>query len=50
MRTEISKKEFKNEKLEFNNLEFCFLLAIKNKHPEMWSQLKGFIETIERYK
>ena len=48
MNIEILEREFKKEHLELKQIDFCFLLAIKKNHPQMWKQFKEFIDAIEK--
>jgi hypothetical protein len=47
MRIDITQKEFKNDKLELSSITFFYLLAVKSKHPNIWEQLKQFINQVD---
>ena len=49
MNISILNREFKKKKLELSNLDFCYLLAIRNENPIIWKQLKDFINSVENY-
>ena len=40
-------RELKSGKVEFPNIRFCYLIAIKNQNPKIWAQMKTIIEMVE---
>lgn len=50
MNIEISQKELKENKLKVGSLQIAYLLAIRNKHPDIFQEIKKLINFVEDYK
>ena len=48
MRIEILNRELKNNKLEIGALDVAYMLSIRNSEPEIFNQLKSFIDYIDK--
>lgn len=47
MDIKFTEKELKAGKINFPNIRFCYLIAIKEQNPEIWAQMKQMIEKID---
>lgn len=50
MNIEISQKELKENKLKVSSLQIAYLLAIRNKHPDIFQEIQKLINFVEDYK
>ena len=43
-------RELKKDSLEFNEISYCYLLAIKETNPTIWATLKHIINKVDNEK